>query len=148
MKLSVDTNVLIYATDPKAGAKRAIAIDLLRRAAMLNCALTEQTLVEYLNAAVVKVRQPLNDAAIIVRQWLVNFALLLPTKNVLEDTIGMLSRYKLSAWDARLLAVCDAHGCNILFSEDLQDHASYGGVRVLNPFQATNFRKVAELLTP
>jgi len=148
MRFSFDTNVLVYATDRSAGQRQAAAVDLLQRAASSDCALTEQSLVEYLNIATLKARQPLEAAARVVREWLQNFPLLVPTTSVVRDTLAMLAQYRLSIWDARLLAVCAVHDCRVLLSEDLQDNAVYGGVRVLNPFNLSNTHKIAELLQP
>ncbi len=144
--LSFDTDVLVYATDRRAEHKRRVAADLLREAASFGAAMTEQCIMEYLDAAVRLAQQPFENALSIVREWLENFVLLVPADSVVEDAFLMLQRYRLSVWDARLLAVCAAHGCDFLFSEDLQDNAVYGGVRVLNPFNSSNARTIAEIL--
>jgi predicted nucleic acid-binding protein len=44
------------------------------------------------------------------------------------------------------LATCAAHGCDYLLSEDLQDGAQYGGVTVINPFNAANAPLIGQLL--
>jgi len=72
--------------------------------------------------------------------------LLLPHATIVEDVLSLLARHRMSAWDARLIAVCAANGCEVLFSEDLQDNTVYSGVHVLNPFNRTNAQKIAELL--
>jgi predicted nucleic acid-binding protein len=50
-------------------------------------------------------------------------------------------------FDARLLAVCNAHGCTHLLSEDLQDGARYGGVTVVDPFHPANAAAVESLFS-
>jgi predicted nucleic acid-binding protein len=37
-------------------------------------------------------------------------------------------------WDAAIIEVARATGCDTVFSEDLNDGQDYGGVRVVNPF--------------
>ena len=47
-----------------------------------------------------------------------------------------------------MLAICDAHRCDVLLSEDMFDGALYGGVHVLNPYNAQNSRIIGNLLLP
>jgi predicted nucleic acid-binding protein len=144
--LSLDTNILVYSTDKDDPAKQSTAIDILTSAARLETGLTEQSIIEFVHAVTRKARMPLNEVAHIVRRWLNSFSLLVPAATVVEDTLDLLVRHRLSVWDARLLAVCAANGCDILLSEDLQDNAVYAGVRVLNPFNARNSDLIADLL--
>jgi predicted nucleic acid-binding protein len=70
----------------------------------------------------------------------------MPPQTVIEDAFALLSRHRLSIWDARLLAVCAAHGCDYLLSEDMQDGAQYGGVTVVDPFKAANAAIIEQVL--
>ncbi|HEY3778556.1 MAG TPA: PIN domain-containing protein [Rhizomicrobium sp.] len=146
--LSFDTNILVYAADRRAGAKHVVASGLMEKAAQLDAGLTEQSLIEFLNVAMRKARQPLQEAAQLVSAWLSVFPLLIPNAAVVGDTLHLLGAYTLSVWDARLLAVCAANGCHVLFSEDLQDNARYNGVRVLNPFVPRNADRILEMARP
>jgi predicted nucleic acid-binding protein len=144
--LSFDTNVLVYAADKRAGNKHSLACDLLSASSRLDVALTEQSLIEFLHAATRKARQPIQEVVQFIHAWLAVFRLLVPTGAVVTDTLHLLARYNLSPRDGRLLAVCAAGGCHVLFSEDLQDGAIYEGVHVLNPFNPANADRVSELL--
>jgi predicted nucleic acid-binding protein len=146
--LSIDPNILIYATDKDDAARQSIAIGILASAARVETGLTEQSIVEFTNVAMRKAGMPLAAVEAIVRQWLNSFALLVPNKDVVHDTLALLARYQLSVWDARLLAVCGACGCDVLLSEDMQNNVVYNGVRVLNPFDRTNTVEIAQLLQP
>jgi len=57
-----------------------------------------------------------------------------------------MSRWKLSWWDALLLATALRNGVTTLLSEDLQDGIVIGGLKVLNPFTEANAQKVGSLL--
>ena len=116
-------------------------------AAGRNVGLTEQSLVEFLDATTRKAKLSLADAAITLRGYLSYFTLLMPQNTIVEDAIALLTAHKLSVWDARMLAVCAAHGCTHLLSEDMQDGASYGGVAVVNPFNPANATLLALLLS-
>jgi len=144
--LSLDTNILIYATDMDGGPRQRRSIELLASAAKAGAGLTEQTLVEFISVSIKKTRTPLHTTTYVLRRWLESFRLLTPGPSIVADVLELLAKHRLSAWDARLLAVCAKSGCATLFSEDLQDGAKYAGVRVLNPFEAANADAIAELL--
>jgi predicted nucleic acid-binding protein len=145
--ISFDTNVLIYATDVKAGARHTTARDVVELAKNKNTVLTEQSLVEFVNVAVRKAQIPFADAVLYVRRFLLNFRLILPQPRTIEDVFELMSRHNLSVWDARLLAVCDAYGCDHLLSEDLQDGAQYSGVTVVNLFNPANADLIRQLMS-
>ena len=143
---SFDTNILVYAADRTAGNRHEASIKLLANATSGEAALNEQSLVEFLHVATRKLKQPLPDAAKLVRAWLNNFPLMTAPSTVLEDTVSLLTSNSLSVWDAHMIAICSAHGCEGLLSEDLADGASYGGVRILNPFNLRNAGALLEIL--
>jgi predicted nucleic acid-binding protein len=145
--ISFDTNVLIYATDVKAGTRHTTARDVLELAKNKNTVLTEQSLVEFVNVATRKTQIPFADILLYVRRFLLNFRLILPQPRMLEDVFDLMSRYNLSVWDAKMLAVCAAHGCDHLLSEDLQDGTRYGSVTVINPFNSANASLIGQLLS-
>lgn len=43
-------------------------------------------------------------------------------------------RYQVSHWNGLILAAAQNAGCETLYSEDLQDGQSYGGITVVDPF--------------
>lgn len=43
-------------------------------------------------------------------------------------------RFRLSWWDAMIVAAAQLQGCALLLTEDLQDGAAFGGVTVRSPF--------------
>jgi len=144
---SLDTNILVYAVDVDAEAKHGKAKDIVAAAIGARAGLTEQSIVEFVNAATRKAKLPLSVAIPYARDFLTNFRLLLPTKDVVEDVFELISSHKVSIFDARIIAVCAAHGCDHLLSEDLQDGAQYGGVTVVNPFNAANAKLIGRLLS-
>ena len=143
---SFDTNILVYAADRSAGNRHAAAIKLLANVTSGQAALNEQSLVEFLHVVTRKLKQPLPDAAKLVETWLNNFALMTTPATIVEDTVSLLASHSLSVWDAHMIAICRAHGCEGLLSEDLADGASYGGVRVLNPFNPRNATALLQVL--
>ena len=47
-------------------------------------------------------------------------------------------RYKLSYFDALIIAVAARAGATLLLTEDMQDGLEVGGLRLVNPFMAGN----------
>lgn len=144
---SLDTNVLIYAADRMAGGRHLTARRIVDRAAISGAVLTEQSLFEFFHATTRKKQMSLADAESVVRKFATDFPLALSHPAIVDDALTLRSRYQLGVWDARLLAVCAAHGCTHLLSEDLQDGARYDSVTVVNPFNPTNAAIVGSLLT-
>lgn len=144
--ISLDANVIVYMADKRAGERQALARDIVRRASKAHGGLTEQVLFEFFHAATRKGKVPREEAMATIEDLTQSFALLLPQQAIVEDTLALQSRYRLGIWDARLLAVCNAHGCDHLLSEDLQDGARYGGVAVVNPFNPANAALIGHLL--
>ena len=50
---------------------------------------------------------------------------------------------RFSYWDGLLLAACSRAGVEVLLTEDMQDGASFAGVRILNPFSSTGLNDQA-----
>lgn len=145
--LSFDTNILVYAADRQAGWRHADAARLLEVSSSGDAVLNDQSLVEFLHVMTRKRKQPLPDAASMVRAWCRGLGLITAPATVVEDTLSLLTGHKLSIWDAHMIAICAANGCNWLLSEDLSDGALYGEVRVLNPFNPRNFATIESILS-
>lgn len=112
-----------------------------------NAALTEQAIFEFFHAATRKGKMSESDATTVVHDLVGNFPVLLSHPGIVEASLMLQARYRLGIWDARLLAVCNAHGCSHLLSEDLQDGAQHGVVKIVNPFNAANVPLIGQLLS-
>jgi len=148
VKVTVDTNVLVYSVDSSRTLKQNAAIDLIQRMARKQQPLVDQCLYEFLNATTRKLSVPLAQAIAVVVGWTANLDIASPTSKTLGLTFNLLQAHKLSVFDARLLAVCDENSIDYLLTEDLQDGGRYGRVTAINPFISTNDRQVNTLLPP
>jgi predicted nucleic acid-binding protein len=133
-----DTNVLIYADDASAGAKRDRAADLILDALRNSTGvLSSQVLQEYFVAATRKLG--LDPARARAR---VEVFLKLPV--VIVDPAMILAAIDLhrldaiSFWDALIIKAASAGGCDVLYSEDLQDGRVIDGMVIRNPFSAAS----------
>lgn len=56
---------------------------------------------------------------------------------ILERAWKIQERYKLSFWDALIVAAAKAASCKYLLTEDLQEGQELDGVLVVNPFRSS-----------
>jgi predicted nucleic acid-binding protein len=136
----VDTNVLVYRFDPRFPDKQRVATEVLRTGIQSGELLVaHQALVEFVAAVSRPVAggPPLLDhvdATEEVEELLVQFDVLYPTEEVVRLALRGAATYQLSWFDAHMWAYAEAHGIDVLLSEDLQHDRTYGTVRVVNPF--------------
>ena len=138
MRVSVDTNILIYSADPRDTDKQDAARDMIRRTALGAGALAEQCLFEFISVTTRRLNVPRDLAVAIARKWTLILDVVVPPRDIFEAAVNLMNNHKVSGWDARLLATCASAGIAVLLSEDLQDGGRYDGVTVINPFRATN----------
>lgn len=138
----LDTNVLVYAVDRDAGAKRGIAGKLVERGFEDGCyTVSTQVMKELFSVVRSKLRDQYGEseaAAYVLsfRAWPVVES----TRQLVEEAIDRSRRHGISIWDAAILAACRAGGCRKLLSEDLTDGRDYDGVVVENPFREVDQR--------
>ena len=131
----VDTNVLVYAVSPASedADKRRKARDLLSDGEL---ALSVQVMQEFY----VQVTRPSRSDPLTSRQALAFLASLdsFPvhpvTLELFRVAVGISQRFRLSYWDAAILAAASAMSCDAVYSEDMSSQQDYGGVVVVNPF--------------
>ena len=134
----IDANVLIYAFDTSAGKKKPVAEQLLARCweSGAGC-LSVQVLQEFFVTVTKKVAHPLSldEAAERVREF-VAWKVFAPTANDVLGAILLQKESKLSFWDAMVLQAATESGCDVLWTEDLNEGQVIRGVRIQNPFAA------------
>jgi len=134
MNVFFDTNVLVYAATGAGAeiAKRRRALDLIASEEFCTSA---QVLQEFFVTVVRKAARPLPPAKALewIEQWAV-FPCQPIDRALVQIAIEISERFKISYWDAAILAAADAQGARTVYSEDLNDGQQYGRVRVINPF--------------
>ena len=134
-----DTNVLVYSRDTAEPEKQRQA-----RAWMTHLWTTRQGRLSYqvLQEFYVTVTEKLDpglDRAT-ARRDVLSFASWRPVaidRSVLEAAWALQDRYRLSWWDALIVAAAQVAGCAFLLTEDLQDDQRLGAVQVVNPFRTS-----------
>ena len=130
----VDTNVLIYAAAGRDDepAKFARANDIVQNEAF---GLSSQVLQEFFVNVVHKAAKPLSvRAAFGWIERLAAFPCVVIDAGLVMIAIGVSERYRISYWDAAIIAAAERLEAPVVYSEDLNHGQSYGSVRVLNPF--------------
>ena len=120
----LDTNILVYAYDTSAGAKRDRALPLLGPlAAERRAAISIQVLQElFVTLTGPKLPAPLRvpEAARIIADLSV-LTTHVPTAADVLMAVDMHQRHHVSFWDAMVLRSAAHLGCSVLWSEDLAE---------------------------
>ena len=133
----IDTNVLVYAHDPRDRRKQEQALAVLDR--LINqgrVALSVQCLSEFFNATTRRLPEPLPSevAQAQVERFVRGCRILdLTAVAVLEGCRGA-GAHNLSIWDALIWATAKLNQVPLILSEDFVDGGFLEGVRFLNPF--------------
>jgi predicted nucleic acid-binding protein len=137
----VDTNILVYAYDRDAGLKHLKAKETIRNlwARSIPPAISVQVLQEfYVNLTRKGVEE--SHATALVEAYL-RWTVVDNDKEVLLEGIRLRRRYKVSLWDALILAAAMRAGAAVLLTEDLTLGQRYEKVRVVNPLLETSDRE-------
>ena len=128
---TVDTNIAVYALSTDDRADRAS--DLLRGAAFLSV----QVLNEYANVALRKRRDPWDVVAGDLNALRDIVPRILPIDEpASREALRIGERYRLSFYDALILAVALAGDARTFYSEDMQDGLVIDGrLRIVDPFR-------------
>ncbi len=132
----VDTNVLVYARDPREPAKQAQAREWLHTLWNEQRGRTSiHVLSEYFDVVTRKLKTPVSreDAWDDVQFYLTWNPQPIDA-DVLTRAHELARRQRLSWWDCLVIAAAQAQECVLLLSEDIRDEADFAGLIVRNPF--------------
>jgi predicted nucleic acid-binding protein len=133
----VDTNVWVYAVDGADPIKRARALAVLAPTADSDFVVSTQVLIEFYVVVTRKLGTPLSGEA---AQAMVDEMARLPVvpadAQLVVAAMAGSREWKVSLWDALIVRAAEVSGCGRILSEDLADGATYGSVRIENPFAA------------
>jgi|SRR5579864_1783862 predicted nucleic acid-binding protein len=129
-----DTNILLYGDDASVPEKQRRASSLFadhlrQRTAVLSL----QVLQEFFNAGTRK----LNFTPEFAQQRVQTFSFANIVYFDVADVVAAIELHRLSHisfWDALIVHAARISGASVLYSEDFQDKAVFGSVRVVNPF--------------
>jgi predicted nucleic acid-binding protein len=131
----LDTNVLFYAAMGLAEdeRKRARAVELIAEGGF---GLSTQVLQEFYASATRKTARPLSPRQAL--SWIERLAeqpCVIVDPDLITVAVELSVRYRVSYWDAAILAAAERLEAEVVYSEDLNHGQAYGQVRVENPFR-------------
>jgi predicted nucleic acid-binding protein len=131
----VDTNVLVYADDRNAGPKRYRARKLIQEVMRGRTGvLSLQVLQEYFAVATKKLG--ISPAGARHRiELLSRLDVVILGVSDLLVAIDLHRLHGFPIWDALVIRAALNAGCQVLYSEDLQDGRRIDGLEVVNPFK-------------
>ena len=136
MKTFVDTNVLVYAHDLKAGARHDAARTRVEQLWETRSGVVSTQVLQELYAVVTrKTAIPITVSAArqLVKDYLV-WECVVNDADAIVAAFDFESRYRISFWDALIVNAANAAGADVLLTEDLSPGQRYGDVVVENPF--------------
>lgn len=132
---AVDTNVLIYARDPRDPTKQEKARQLT--AHMTEGGLLWQVACEFIAASrkLTSVGYTQTQAWRELERLRGLWKLIVPSENVFARAESLTNVHNISFWDAMIVAACMEGGVTRLYTEDFDSAISKAtGVEILNPF--------------
>ncbi|MBS0155802.1 MAG: PIN domain-containing protein [Nitrospira sp.] len=138
-RVFLDTNVLVYLFDADDPTKQRRAQELLSdQELQAQLILSTQVLQEFYVAVTRKLAIPLDpDAAFKAVQDLAVFPVVQVDTPLILLAIRRSDKAKISFWDALIVESALVAGATVLYSEDFQNGAVFGRVRVRNPFRVS-----------
>ncbi|MCK6527879.1 PIN domain-containing protein [Myxococcota bacterium] len=132
----VDTNVFVYARDESQPEKQARSISWLRSIATHRRGrVSQQVLNEYYSVVTRKLKPPMPPE--LARRHVRSLLFWSPVpidSSLMLQAWKVQDRFKLSWWDALIMAAAQATEARFLLTEDLQAGQEFGGLRVISPF--------------
>ena len=129
-----DTNVLLYTHSRADLRKQARAVELFADYARSGrILLSAQVIQEFYAAGSRKLSLPRSELQQASAALMDLPLIRIDTVHIQEAMRGE-NLYRISFWDALILAAAEDGGAQVLFTEDLNHGQQYGSVRVENPF--------------
>jgi predicted nucleic acid-binding protein len=133
-RITLDTNILIYAFDQRDAFKQRICADIVVAAIAQRYALALQAIGEFYVASTRRGILTRERALAEVERLKSSFETFLPSRAAYTLAAQEAARGTFSYWDAILLISATDAGCDVILSEDMADGARLGSITVRNPF--------------
>ncbi|MGE0539420.1 MAG: PIN domain-containing protein [Dehalococcoidia bacterium] len=135
--LLVDTNLPVYAVDPRDAFKQQRAIDVLDRIDSAHRGTVGvQNLNEFISVSTRRLVPPMSmeETVRVVRYFLRYWRVLPLTPHVTVEAIRGVELHHLSWWDSLIWATAYVNDIQTVVSEDFNPGSVLDGVRFVNPF--------------
>lgn len=144
---TVDSNVLIYAIDPRNPGKARVADVVVKAVRAHGGLIALQVINETYRVSTGKLGWPPVVAEQYLRAIPLGFPTFGPTTETVMRALNLASRGLFSIWDANLVAAAKLAGCTHVFSEDMAEGDSAAGLEIVKPFSGDGLSpRVRDLL--
>jgi predicted nucleic acid-binding protein len=135
-RIFLDTNILVYLFDYDSPVKQRLAREILEKYGPTgSLLLSTQVLQEFYVTVTKKLAVPLAvEAAAQAVSDLAALPLIPIDSALILSAIRRSHMARLSFWDALIIEAALAGKATDLYSEDLQHHQQFDGLRIVNPF--------------
>ena len=136
-KYFIDMNVFVYSFDDRQPIKKERSFALIQDALKTDTGvISTQVIQEFLNVATQKFTVPMKieDARAYLRLVMNPLCQIYPNLALYESCLEIQDETRYSFYDALILAAALHGGCDVLYSEDLQDGQEVRGVKIVNPY--------------
>jgi len=137
-KYFIDTNIFVYSFEIRQPEKRERSMELIQAALLSGKGIISlQVIQEFLNVATQKFAIPMKveEAKGYLRMVLNPLCQVYPDAALYESCLELQEETRYSFYDSLIMAAAIQGGCEILYSEDLQDGQEVRGVTIVNPFR-------------
>jgi len=137
-KYFIDTNIFVYSFDNRQPSKKVRSSALIQEALKTGMGvISTQVIQEFLNVATQKFAIPMRieDAKGYTRLVLNPLCQVYPDLALYESCLELQAETRYSFYDALILAAAVRGGCDLLYSEDLQDGQQVRGVKIINLYR-------------
>ena len=134
----IDTNVFVYQLEALDEDKSAVADRIIREGIETNNAcISFQVVQECLNTMLRKAEIPLSteETRAYMESVLGPLFRVPASMPLYRRALDLQSRYRYGFYDSLIVAAALDAGCNLLYSEDLQNGQQIEGLRIENPFE-------------
>lgn len=129
---SIDTSVLVYATDESDAAKHAASRKLLERALKAGWPIAAQVYGEFFSVVTRKRLATRGAARAVIEAWGASMPPMPSSITAHTAALQLAAEKQVQYWDALIIAVCAEHGIKQLFTEDAQSAAKLLGVKCIS----------------
>jgi len=130
----VDTNILVYALDPKEPVKQPVASRLLREAAASGSLVVSTQVLQEFYAVMLRRRflSPA-DSADALKAW-AEHEVVDTTPALVMRAVELHQQHGFEFWDALVIQAALEAGCSVLYTEDMQHGRKIADLQIVNPF--------------
>jgi predicted nucleic acid-binding protein len=137
-RISLDSNILIYAEGTDDLSKRDVVVPLIADIGRENIVLPMQAAGETLRWLIRKGKLNRRAAVRKMEWWLDECDALPITTTAFRHATSLIEHHQFQVWDAVILAASAEAQASVLLSEDMQHGFQWSGVTIVNPFMLTS----------